>query len=140
MLLGAALAAVGCFWGPPPLEEVELIRKPVTLSPVPRSFSAGELLCADSRIVGVCLYPGQGYRVSGRWTMLTPSGHEAQVVARAELVGGQEVTLASPTSTGNSLCVRPRRGGPLDAGVERVRVTASTPIVVRRLVWQSGCP
>jgi hypothetical protein len=47
------------------------------------------------------------------------------------------VTLAAPSSTGSRLCVHPRLGGPLEAPVERLRVVASTPIVVRRIVWQS---
>jgi hypothetical protein len=129
-------AALGCLLVRRPVRE-ELIRAPVTLSPAPKLLTAGAPLPADGESVGVCVYPGPGYSVSGRWTVLTPSGREAQVVARAELVGGRVVTLAAPSSTGSRLCVHPRLGGPLEAPVERLRVVASTPIVVRRIVWQS---
>jgi hypothetical protein len=70
--------------------------------------------------------------------MLTPDGLEAQLVARAELVGGRVAWLKAPSSTGGSLCVRPRRGGPLEAAVERVSLVASTPIVAQRIVWESA--
>ena len=76
--------------------------------------------------------------MTGRWTVLTPDGLEAQLVARAELVGGRVVWLKAPSSTGGSLCVRPRRGGPLEAAVERVSVVASTPVVAQRIVWESA--
>lgn len=138
--LGIALSAtLGCSPGAPRVR-VDLIREPTTLSPVPRSFSAGQPLRADNESVGLCVSPGRGYSVSGRWTVLTPGGQEAQVVARAELVGGRVVKLASPSSTGSSLCVHPRRGGPLEAAVQRIDVVASTPIVVQRVVWQSTVP
>jgi len=88
--------------------------------------------------VGLCVDPGPGHSVTGRWTVRTPSGREAQVVARAELVTGDVVSLASPSSNGPRLCVHPRRGGPLEASVRSLTVVASTPIEVRRLVWRSA--
>lgn len=137
VVLGIAPAAVlGCSLAPPQVE-VELIQEPMTLSQTPQFFAAGESLRADNDSVSVCVYPGPGYHVSGRWTVLTPSGHEAQVVARADLANGKMVTLASPSSRGRSLCVHPRLGGPLEAAVQRVRVVTSTPIVVQRIVWRS---
>ena len=135
-LVIALSAVMGCSPAPPPVR-VDLIREPTTLSSEPRLLSAGQPLPADNDSVGVCVFPGRGYRVSGRWTVRTPSGHEAQVLARAELVGGRTVKLASPSSTGASLCVHPRQGGPLEAPVHRIRVVASTPIVAQRIVWQS---
>ena len=136
-MLGIALSAIlGCSLAPPRVR-VELIHEPLTLSQVPQSLSAGEPMRADNDSVRLCVYPGHGYQVTGRWTVLTPTGHEAQVVARAELVNGRVITLASPSSTGSGLCVHPRLGGPLEAAVQRVRVTASRPIVVERIVWQS---
>ena len=137
VMLGIALPALlGCSLAPPRVR-VELIQEPLTLSQVPQSFSAAEPLRADNASVRLCVYPGRGYHVTGHWTVLTPTGHEAQVAARAELVNGRVVTLATPSSTGNGLCVHPRLGGPLEAAVQRVRVTASTPIVVQRIVWRS---
>ena len=138
--LGIVLSAVlGCSPAPPPVQ-VDLIEEPTTLSPVPQLLSAGLPLPASHPSVGVCIHPGRGYNVSGRWTVLTPDGREAQVVAHAELVGGRVVKLASPSSTGPTLCVHPRRGGPLEAPVRRVRVVSSTPIVARRIVWKSTAP
>jgi hypothetical protein len=139
-IVAIALSALpGCFPARPPVRE-ELIQEPVTLSPTPRLLSAGRALRADEESVRVCFYPDRGYDVSGRWTVVTPNGREAQIVVRAELVNGRVVTLASPSSTGSSLCLHPRLGGPLDAAVQRLSVVASTPIVVRRIVWQSTAP
>ena len=136
-MLGMALGAIaGCSLAPARVQ-VELSREPVILSEVPQVLSAGQPLRADYDSVSLCLYPDRGYNVSGRWTVLTPDGREAQVVARAELVNGRVVNLASPSSTGGRLCVHPRLGGPLEAPVQRVSVVASSPIVVRRIVWQS---
>jgi len=140
MVLGIALSAsLGCSPAAPEVR-VDLIEEPTTLSPVPQSFSAGLPLRGDNDSVGVCVFPGRGYSVSGRWTVLTPNGHEAQVVARAELVSGRVIKLASPSSAGSSLCVHPRHGGPLEGPVQRVRVVVSTPIVAQRVVWQSTAP
>ena len=137
LLLGiGALTVPGC-WAAPPHAEVDLIRQPSTLSQTPQVFAAAEPLRADSESARLCVYPGPGYHVSGRWTVLTPSGREALVAGRAELANGKVVALASPSSTGNSLCVQPRLGGPLEAPVQRVRVVTSTPIVVERIVWES---
>lgn len=135
----AVSALVGCVFAPARVR-VELIEEPTTLSPAPRSFSPERPLSADSESIGVCVYPGSGYRVSGRWTVVAPDGHEAQVVARAELVDGQRVKLVSPSSTGRRLCVHPRLGGPLEGAVKRIEVVASVPIVVDRIVWQSTRP
>jgi hypothetical protein len=137
VMLGIALSAAPCCLPAPAPIEVELIQEPITLSQVPQFLAAGEPLRADNGSVGVCVHPGPGYHVSGRWTVLAPNGREAQVVARAELANGRVVTLASPSSTGTSLCVHPRLGGPLEAPVQRIRVVTSMPIVVRRIVWQS---
>lgn len=138
--LGIVLsAALGCSLAPPRVR-VDLIQEPTTLSPVPQSFSSGQPLRADNDSVGVCVSPGRGYHVSGRWTVMTPSGQEAQVVARVELAGGRVVKFASPSSTGSSLCVHPRHDGPLEAPAQRIHVIASTPIVVQRVVWQSTAP
>jgi hypothetical protein len=140
VMVAMALSALpGCPPGPPPVE-VELVQGPVTLSPVPLAISAGEPLPTDNASVGVCIHPAPGYHVSGRWTVLTPGGEEAQVVARAELVNGDVVTMASPSSTGNSLCVHPRLGGPLGAAVKRIRVVASLPVGAQRIVWQCTGP
>ena len=138
LLLGAMLSATLACSAAPPQVRVELIQEPTTLSHVPLLLAAAEPLRADNDSVGVCVYPGPGHHVSGRWTVLTPGGHDAQVVARAELVNGRVVTFASPSSTGSSLCVHPRRGGPLEAAVQRIRVGASTPILVERIVWESS--
>jgi hypothetical protein len=133
---GLVSTVVGCVPAPAAVE-VELIQQPLTLSQTAQLLAPSEPLRADNDSVRVCVYPGPGYHVSGRWTVLTPSGREAQVVARVELVNGKAVTLASPSSTGGSLCVQPRLGGPLEAPVRRVRVLTSTPIVAQRIVWQS---
>ena len=135
----AAVLASGllaCVFAPPGTR-VELSREPVTLSPVAQVFSPDQPLPADRESVGVCVFPAHGYSVTGRWTLLTPDGLEAQLLARAELVGGKVVRFAAPSSTGSSLCVRPRRGGPLEAAVRRVSLVASTPIVAQRIVWES---
>ena len=116
---------------------VDLIRGSATLSQTPQLFAAEEPVRADGDFIRLCVYPGPGYHVSGRWTVLTPSGREALVVGRLELINGRAVNLASPSSTGNSLCVQPRLGGPLEAPVQRVRLATSAPIVVERIVWES---
>lgn len=108
------------------------------MSHTPQFLAAGGPLRADGDSVSLCVYPGPGHVVSGRWTVLTPDGREAQVVARAELTNGKVVALVSPSSTGSSLCVHPRLGGPLEAPVQRVRVVASMPIVAQRIVWRSA--
>lgn len=136
MLAIGILTVPGC-WAGPPHAEVDLIREPSTLSATPQLFAAGEPLRADSDSVRLCVYPGPGYHVSGRWTVITPNGREALVIGRAELANGRVVNLASPSSTGNRLCVQPRLGGPLEAPVQRVGVVTSTPIVVERMVWES---
>jgi hypothetical protein len=119
--------------------EVDLIREPARLSQTAQSFAPGEPVRADGESVRLCVHPGPGYQVSGRWTVLTPSGREALVVGRAELANGRIVNLASPSAIGNSLCVQPRLGGPLEAPLLRVRLATSTPIVVERIVWESAC-
>ena len=137
VIIGTLLVvAPGCSPAPPQAR-VDLIREPTTLSAAPQVFVPDEPLPADNDSVGVCLLPDAGYNVSGRWTVVTPAGREALVVAHAELASGRVIKLASPSSTGSRLCVHPRHGGPLEAPVERVRVVASTPIVVSRLVWES---
>ena len=139
-MLGVAFwALMGCFAPPRPVR-VELKPVPATLSHTPQAFAAGEPLPSEGGSVSVCVHPAPGHQVTGRWTVLTPDGHEAQVVAHAELVDGKVVRLASPSSTGSRLCVHPRLEGPLEAPVRRVRVTASAPIVVERVVWQSTAP
>jgi hypothetical protein len=70
----------------------------------------------------------------------TPDGREALLVARAELINGDRVKLASPSTRGSRLCVHPRRGGPFESPVRRLSVVASTPIEVERVVWHSGAP
>jgi len=128
--------SVACTAAPPPVE-IELTSGPTILSTEPRSFRPARPLPADNVSVGLCVDPGPGHAVTGRWTVRTPAGREAQVVARAELVSGDVVRLVSPSSNGPRLCVHPRRGGPLDAPVRSLTVVASTPIAVERLVWRS---
>lgn len=135
----ALVVVLGCPLGDPGVR-VALTREPVTLSGEPLVLSADAPLPAEAFFVGVCVFPGSGYHVSGRWTVLTPAGREALVVAEAELVNGDTVRLASPSSSGASLCVHPRRGGPFESPVRRVRLMASTPIEVERVVWRSGRP
>lgn len=130
-------ATLGCPGAEPGIR-VELTREPVTLSGEPRVLSAREPLPAEAFRLGVCVIPAPGYHVSGRWTVRTPDGREARVVARAELVSGGVVKLAAPSSSGNSLCVHPRRGGPFESPVRRVRLVASTPIVAERIEWRTG--
>jgi hypothetical protein len=117
---------------------VDLVQQTSTLSPTPRLLVAGEPLRADGDSVRLCVYPGSGHHVSGHWTVVTPEGREALVVARAELTSGRVVNFASPSSTGNGLCVQPRLGGPLEAPVRRVSVATTAPIVVERIVWESA--
>jgi hypothetical protein len=131
------LTFAGC-WGAPPHAEVDLIHEPWTLSQTPRLFAAAEPLRADGDCVRLCVYPGSGYHVSGHWTVVTPKGREALVIGRAELANGRIITLASPSATGNRLCVQPRLGGPLETSVRRVSVATTTPIVVDRIVWESS--
>lgn len=142
-LLAVALAALAvsaaCFLVSPE-HEVVLAGEPTTLSSVPRFLSTGGPLRADNEVVGVCIEPGPGHHVSARWTVVTPAGREAQVTGTAELVDGTAVRLRSPSSRGSRLCVHPRLGGPLEAPVRSVSVAASTPIVVRRIVWRCGAP
>ena len=136
----ATLSAIlGCPGAEPGLR-VELTREPVTLSGEPRVLSALEPLPAEAFLLGVCVIPGPGYHVSGRWTVQAPDGREARVVARAELLNGDTVKLAAPSSSGNCLCVHPRRGGPFESPVRRVRLVASTPIVAERIEWRAGTP
>jgi hypothetical protein len=124
----------------PPRVQVELIDHPVTLSQTPRYFSARQPLRADNDVVGLCVYPDSGFRRSDRWTILTPDGGEARIAAHAELTSGRVVTLSLLSTTGQNLCVHPATSGPLEAGVQRVRVTTSEPVVVTRMVWQSTAP
>lgn len=138
MQAGAVLVAtLGCRPASTQVE-VELSQEPVTLSRVPRLFETGQAFPADAESVALCVWPAAGHQVSQRWTVLTPSGLEAQVVALADLGSGKTVRLASPWSTDSgALCVQPRWGLPLESPVRRVRVVASTPIVVERIVVSS---
>jgi len=137
--LAALSAALGCL-GAEPGVRVELTRAPVTLSGEALVLSADQPLPASVFSLAVCVTPGPGHHVSGRWTVLTPDGREAMLVAQAELVDGDTVKLASPSSSGHDLCVHPRRGGPFDSPVRRVRLVASTPIVAERVEWRTGAP
>ena len=121
-----------------PGSEVVLTETPVTLSGEAWVFSAEPPLPSDAFFLGVCVSPGPGFGVTRRWTVRAPDGREAQVVARAELVNGQRVKLASPSTSDDRLCVHPRRGGPFDSPVRRLTLVASTPIVADRIVWRSG--
>jgi hypothetical protein len=135
---GMALAlAQACLLDPPGVR-VELTRAPVTLSGEPRVLAAASPLPAESAVLGVCVFPGPGHYVTGRWTVRTPQGREASLVARAELLNGDVVKLAAPSSGGASLCVGPRRGGPLEAPVRRLHLVASTKIVAARIEWRAG--
>jgi hypothetical protein len=132
-----AVAAPSCRAGSPDVE-VELLRGPATVSAEPRFLEAKEPLPADGERLRLCVRPGPGHHVSGRWTVVTPGGREALVVARAELANGRGLSLVSPSSAGSALCVQPRLGGPLEAPVRRIRVAATAPIVVERVVWESA--
>lgn len=118
--------------------ELELLRGPATVSAEPRVLEGAEPLPADGEMLRLCVRPGPGHHVSGRWTVATPGGRQALLVARAELVNGRGLSLVSPTSAGNMLCLQPRLGGPLEAPVRRIRVAATAPIVVERVVWESA--
>ena len=135
----AIVASLGC---PPadPRIRMELTSEPVTLSGEPLVLSTDQPLPAEAFHLGVCVVPGPGHHVSGRWTVVTPDGGEARVVARAELVSGDTVRLASPSSSGSSLCVHPRRGGPFESPVRRIRLVATTPILAERIEWRTGAP
>jgi hypothetical protein len=129
--------ALGCVLDPPGAR-VELTRAPLTLSGEPQVLSADPPLPAESVFLGVCVLPGPGHHVTGRWTVRTPDGRESSLVARAELLNGDSVKLAAPSSHGNWLCVHPRRGGPLEAPVRRLHLVTSTKIVAARIEWQTG--
>jgi hypothetical protein len=135
----ALLGILGCL-AAEPRARVILSETPVTLSGEAWSHSADPPLPSDATVLGVCVSPGPGFNVSGRWTVRTPDGREARVVARAELVNGDRVKLASPSWVGDRLCVHPRRGGPLESPVRRLTLVASTPIVAERIVWHTGAP
>lgn len=138
VLTGAVLVAnLGCLAAPAQME-VELSHGPVTLSHAPMPFDASQAP-ADAAWVAVCVWPATGYQVSPRWTVLTPAGRDAQVVALAELANGRTVRLASPWLTDSgALCVEPRWGLPFKSPVRRVRLVASTPIVVERVVLSAS--
>lgn len=141
--MGRLILAIGAATGPAcrataPDVAMDLLRGPSTVSAEPRLLEAEEPLPADGERLRLCVHPGPGHHVSGRWTVVTPGGREALVVARAELVNGRELSLVSPSSAGNALCVQPRLGGPLEAPVRRIRVAATAPIVVERVVWESA--
>jgi len=97
-------------------------------------------LPADNDVVGVCVYPELQFRLSDRWTILTPDGGEARLDAHAELTDGTVATLSSPSTTGQNLCLELATSLPSDAKVKRVRLVASQPIVASRIVWQSTAP
>jgi hypothetical protein len=135
---GIAMAmALGCVLDAPEVR-VELTRAPVTLSGEPQVLLADPPLPAESSVLGVCVYPGPGHHVTGHWTVRTPEGREARLVARAELTNGDVVKLAAPSSGGASLCVHPRRGGPLEAPVRRLYLVTSTEVVAARIEWRAG--
>jgi hypothetical protein len=136
LALGAA-AGSSCRAGAPDVE-VTLLRGPATVSAEPRTLEAAEPLPADGERLRLCVHPGPGHHVSGRWTVVTPGGREALLVARAELVNGRGLSLVSPSSVGSALCVQPRLGGPLEAPVQRIRVAATATIVVDRVAWESA--
>jgi len=138
-ILLPVILASGCSVAPPRIH-VELIGRPTTLSQTPQYFSAREPLPADNDVVGVCVYPELQFRLSDRWTILTPDGGEARLDAHAELTDGTVATLSSPSTTGQNLCLELATSLPSDAKVKRVRLVASQPIVASRIVWQSTAP
>lgn len=120
-----------------PEVEVDLVKEPATLSHAPTLLAGVQPLEASNEFVRVCFYPAPGYSVSARWTLLTPSGRDVRLRAWAELTNGRTVAFESPSSGDGVICVQPRLGGPLEASVARLRVVASSPVVVGRISWQS---
>jgi hypothetical protein len=141
LALSLTLAAlVACLRAAPPRVRVELIAKPTILGQAPVFFSAAKPLPADNDSVALCIYPGEGYSLTDRWTLRTPEGGEARLAAHAELTDGSVTTLSSPSLTGECICYHPAGDGPLLAQVGRVRVVASQPIVAKSIVWSSTAP
>ena len=139
LIASVVLVSLSCSPAPPRIH-VDLAKGPTMLRQTPSVFSADEPLPADNDSVGLCIYPSSGYKLTERWTVLTPQGDEARIVAHAELTDGSFVTLSSPSSTGDNVCVHPRVDGPLAGPVRQVRVVSSTPVIVDRIVWTSTAP
>lgn len=123
----------------PPRKHYDLIAAPVTLSASPMELTAAEPMRADNDVVGVCISPGDGFRVSAEnWAIERVADRaNARLSASAELTDGRIVKLTELSSFGYALCLHPSTRLPLDVGVKSVQVASTAPIPAKSIVWIS---